>query len=211
MARVRMYYFNIYSETELLGSVKAETAIKAEEAAADICQKNGTDIHEFTAKRVTSSGAAEPMVVVEKSEGEITPTKEEAHTEENSANKTVTVDFSKAAEEPEPEKEKKPVKRDDDGTATEKQLATYADLKQIITKWDNAKRDGVRTKYSINTDGFMIVKAVAVTKDGTIRKRELIIGRGGAIRAYGKKPRGTEKLMIALKDVERFCFSEKEI
>lgn len=209
MARVRMYYFNIYSETELLGSVKAETAIKAEEAAADICQKNGTDIHEFTAKRVTSSGAAEPMVVVEKSEGEITPTKEEAHTEENSANKTVTVDFSKVSEEP--EKPRKHIKRDNNGLATEKQLDTYADLNRIVTKWDNAKRDGVRTKYFINEDGFLIANTIAITKNGTIRKRELIIGRGGAIRAYGKKPRGTEKLMVSIKDIEKFCFSEKEV
>lgn len=209
MARVRMYYFNIYSETELLGSVKAETAIKAEEAAADICQKNGTDIHEFTAKRVTSSGAAEPMVVVEKSEGEITPTKEESHTEENSANKTVTVDFSKVSEEP--EKPRKHIKRDNNGLATEKQLDTYADLNRIVTKWDNAKRDGVRTKYFINEDGFLIANTIAITKNGTIRKRELIIGRGGAIRAYGKKPRGTEKLMVSIKDVEKFCFSEKEV
>lgn len=209
MARVRMYYFNIYSETELLGSVKAETAIKAEEAAADICQKNGTDIHEFTAKRVTSSGAAEPMVVVEKSEGEITTSKEESHTEENSANKTVTVDFSKVSEEP--EKPRKHIKRDNNGLATEKQLDTYADLNRIVTKWDNAKRDGVRTKYFINEDGFLIANTIAITKNGTIRKRELIIGRGGAIRAYGKKPRGTEKLMVSIKDVEKFCFSEKEV
>lgn len=209
MAHVRMYYFNIYSETELLGSVKAETAIKAEEAAADICQKNGTDIHEFTAKRVTSSGAAEPMVVVEKSEGKITTSKEESHTEENSANKTVTVDFSKVSEEP--EKPRKHIKRDDNGLATEKQLDTYADLNRIVTKWDNAKRDGVRTKYFINEDGFLIANTIAITKNGTIRKRELIIRRGGAIRAYGKKPRGTEKLMMSIKDVEKFCFSEKEV
>lgn len=209
MAHVRMYYFNIYSETELLGSVKAETAIKAEEAAADICKKNGTDIHEFTAKRVTSSGAAEPMVVVEKSEGEITTSKEESHTEENSANKTVTVDFSKVSEEP--EKPRKHIKRDDNGLATEKQLDTYADLNRIVTKWDNAKRDGVRTKYFINEDGFLIANTIAITKNGTIRKRELIIGRGGAIRAYGKKPRGTEKLMVSIKDVEKFCFSEKGV
>lgn len=209
MARVRMYYFNIYSETELLGSVKAETTIKAEEAAADICQENGTDIHVFTAKRVTSSGAAEPMVVVEKSEGEITTSKEESHTEENSANKTVTVDFSKVSEEP--EKPRKHIKRDNNGLATEKQLDTYADLNRIVTKWDNAKRDGVRTKYFINEDGFLIANTIAITKNGTIRKRELIIGRGGAIRAYGKKPRGTEKLMVSIKDVEKFCFSEKEV
>lgn len=209
MARIRMYYFNVYSETELLGSIRAETAVRAEMAAADICQKNGLDIHVFTTKRVTSSEAAEPMVVVEKSEGEITTSKEESHTEENSANKTVTVDFSKVSEEP--EKPRKHIKRDDNGLATEKQLDTYADLNRIVTKWDNAKRDGVRTKYFINEDGFLIANTIAITKNGTIRKRELIIGRGGAIRAYGKKPRGTEKLMVSIKDVEKFCFSEKEV
>lgn len=209
MARIRMYYFNVYSETELLGSIRAETAVRAEMAAADICQKNGLDIHVFTTKRVTSSEAAEPMVVVEKSEGEITTSKEESHTEENSANKTVTVDFSKVPEEP--EKPRKHIKRDDNGLATEKQLDTYADLNRIVTKWDNAKRDGVRTKYFINEDGFLIANTIAITKNGTIRKRELIIGRGGAIRAYGKKPRGTEKLMVSIKDVEKFCFSEKEV
>ena len=227
----RNYYFNIYTtENELLGSVKAESTILAEELAADRCKEYGVDIHEFITRRVTAKEAGVSLEETLAARKESVHEEEKPATDEISTRGTLTVDFGtaepeeakeeeaeaeeqeqeqEAAEEPEAKPQPKQKKRKADGEGTEKQLEAYASLPQTVGKWDNAKRDGVRTKYTFNEEGHMIVKTMAITKDGMVRRRELIIGKGGAIHAYGKKPKGTEKLMRAIQDVEKFCYTEK--
>lgn len=225
----RNYYFNIYAtESELLGSVKAASTILAEEQAAELCKEHGVDIHEFIVRRVTAKEAGVSLEETLAARKESAREEEKPATDENSTRGTLTVDFStiepeeakeeeaeaeeqeqEATEEPEAKPQPKKKKRKADGEGTEKQLEAYASLPQLVGKWDNAKRDGVRTKYTFNEEGHMIVKTMAITKDGMTRRRELIIGKGGAIHAYGKKPKGTEKLMRAIQDVEKFCYTEK--
>ena len=194
MTRVRLYYFNIYSESQLLGSLKVESASKAISTAAELLR---VDPETLTSKRVTSSEAAAPVEAAPEAEEKTTQPDEKPSTEEISAKRQITVDFSKSSQS--------------DGQPTFKQLEAYNQLREDVLIWDNAIPESLKTVWKVTEDGVMIVKTQVTTKDNTIRKRKLVIRRGGAIHGYGKKPRGTEKLMTARADVIKYGFKESSL
>lgn len=194
MARVRLYYYNIYSESELLGYVKVESASKAISTAAELLR---VDPETLTSKRVTSSEAAAPVEAAPEAEEKTTQSEEEPSTDEISAKRQITVDFSKSSQS--------------DGQPTSKQLEAYNQLREDVLIWDNAIPESLKTVWKVTEDGVMIVKTQVTTKDNTIRKRKLVIRRGGAVHGYGKKPRGTEKLMTARADVIKYGFKESSL
>lgn len=196
MSDNRMYFFNIYRDGGLVGSVRAKTSLEAMALAAALLPAGS-----FKAKRVTSSQAGVSLEGASNKTEKVTSDSEKSSTDENQA--------KELAENPTDQEDTD--KNAISGQATEKQLQAYSDLKKSLIKWDNAKRDGVRTKFRVDENGLMIVRTMAITKDGMIRKRELIIGKGGGIRAYGTKPRGSRKLMVALNDVIKYCFTEKPV
>lgn len=194
MTRVRLYYFNIYSESQLLGSLKAESASKAISTAAELLR---VDPETLTSKRVTSSEAAAPVETAPESEEKTTQPDEKSSTDEISVKRQITVDFSKSSA--------------NEGQLTSKQLEAYNQLREDVLMWDNATPESLKTVWKVTEDGVMIVKTQVTTKDNTIRKRKLVIRRGGAIHGYGKKPRGSEKLMTAKADVIKYGFKESSL
>lgn len=194
MARVRLYYFNIYSESQLLGSLKVESASKAIYTAAELLR---VDPETLSSKRVTSSEAAAPVEAAPEPEEKTTQSEEKPSTEEISAKRQVTVDFSKSSA--------------NEGQPTEKQVETYEQLKQDVPVWDDAVPGSLQATWKVTEEGVMIVKTRVTTKSGMLRKRKLVIRRGGAIHGYGKKPRGTEKLMTAKADVIKYGFKESSL
>ena len=194
MARVRLYYYNIYSESELLGFIKAETASKAIATAADLRR---LDPETLTSKRVTSSEAVSPVEAVSEPEEKTTQPGEKPSTDEISAKRQISVDFSKSSQS--------------DGQPTSKQLEAYNQLREDVLMWDNGIPESLKTVWKVTEDGVMIVKTQVTTKDNMVRKRKLVIRRGGAIHGYGKKPRGTEKLMTAKADVIKYGFRETSL
>lgn len=194
MARVRLYYYNIYTETELLGFVKAETASKAISMAAELRHLSPETL---TSKRVTSSETASPVEALPEPEEKTTQSDEKPSTDEISAKREITVDFSKSPQS--------------DGQPTSKQLEAYNQLREDVLVWDNAVEDSLKTVWKVTEDGVMIVKTQVTTKDNMIHKRKLVIRRGGAIHGYGKKPRGSEKLMTAKADVIKYGFKESSL
>ena len=194
MARVRLYYFNIYSESQFLGSLKAESASKAISTAAELLR---VDPETLTSKRVTSSEAAAPVEAAPEPEEKTTQSEEKPSTEEISSKRQVTVDFSKSSA--------------NEGQPTEKQVEAYEQLKQDVPVWDDAVPGSLQTTWKVTEEGVMIVKTRVTTKSGMLRKRKLVIRRGGAIHGYGKKPRGTEKLMTAKADVIKYGFKESSL
>lgn len=194
MARIRLYYYNIYTETELLGFVKAETASKAIKVAAEL---RHLDPETLTSKRVTSSEAASPVDALPESEEKTTQEEEKPSTDEISAKRQVTVDFSKSSA--------------NEGQPTQKQLEAYEQLREDVLLWDEGVPESLKTVWKVTEEGVMIVKTQLTTKSGMLRKRKLVIRRGGAVHAYGKKPRGTEKLMTAKADVIKYGFKESSL
>lgn len=194
MTRVRLYYFNIYSESQLLGSLKVESASKAISTAAELLR---VDPETLTSKRVTSSEAAAPVEAAPEAEEKNYSVGGKPPIDEISAKRQVTVDFSKSSA--------------NEGQPTEKQVEAYEQLKQDVPVWDDAVPGSLKIAWQVIEEGIMIVKTRVTTKSGMLRKRRLVIRRGGAVHGYGKKPRGTEKLMTARADVIKYGFKESSL
>lgn len=84
-------------------------------------------------------------------------------------------------------------------------------MKQEVAGLDNIDPDSMKTTWCVDANGLMTVKIKYNLDTDTTRYRKLIIGRGGAVHGYGKKPRGTEKLMTSRKDVIKYCYKDEKI
>lgn len=187
----RLYYFNIYHNGNIAGSVRAASSTDAVAMATTILP-----VGSLKAKRVTQKEAVDPLEAQKKEEGKLSSEPEKSSTGENSPKKrTVEVDFSKSSAS--------------EGQPTEKQVEAYEKLKADVMRWDDGVDGSLSTVYKVESSGIMKVKTRLTMKSGNKRSRVIFIGKSGGLRAYGKKPRGTEKLMLALKDVIKFCFTEE--
>ena len=153
---------------------------------------------ELTAKRITKTEAVELENETFKNRDKL-PTQEEKPSTESTAR---------------PQRQSKaPITK-----PTEKQLEVYNNLKKTVLCWDEAIMKTIQTQYKLSEKtndehdaGDMLVSTSCETKTGMHRTRHLIIKRGGGIRGFGKKPRGTRKLMVALNDVVKYCYKDEPL
>lgn len=192
--RTRVYYYNMIKDGNVFGSVKCETSAQAKSIAANIL---GVPPESMSTKRVPASEAAAPVEYLRRSEEKTTHEEEEPSTGDTSPKRQVIVDFSKSSK--------------NEGQPNAKQMAAWAQLKHEVTDLDNIDPDSMKTTWCVDANGMMTVKIRYNLDAETIRYRKLIIGRGGAVHGYGKKPRGTEKLMTARMDVMKYCYKDVKI
>lgn len=192
--RIRVYYYNMIKDGNVFGSVKCETATQAKNIAANFL---GVSPESLSTKRVTISEAAAPVESLRKSEEKTTHDEKGRSTGDTSPKRQVIVDFSKSSKS--------------EGQPNAKQMAAWTQLEHEIADYDSIDSDSMRTTWCVDTNGLMTVKIRYCIDAETMRYRKLIIGRGGAVHGYGKKPRGTEKLMTARKDVIKYCYKDEKI
>lgn len=190
--RTRVYYYNIIKDGNVFGSVKCETSTQAKSVAADIL---GITTESLSTKRVPASEAAAPVESLRKSEEKTTHDEKGRSTGDTSPKRQVIVDFSKSSKS--------------EGQPNAKQMAAWTQMKQEVADLDRVNPDSMKTTWCVDVNGLMTVKIRYSLNTETTRYRKLIIGRGGAVHGYGKKPRGTEKLMTARKDVIKYCYRDE--
>ena len=192
--RIRLYYYNMIKDGNVFGSVKCETSTQAKNIAADIL---GVPPESLSTKRVPASEAAAPVESLRRSEEKTTYDEKGRSTGDTSSKRQVIVDFSKSSKS--------------EGQPNAKQMAAWTQMKQEVADLDNIDPDSMKTTWCVDANGLMTVKIRYNLNTETTRYRKLIIGRGGAVHGYGKKPRGTEKLMTARKDVIKYCYKDEKI
>ena len=192
--RIRVYYYNMIKDGNVFGSVKCETATQAKNIAANIL---GVSPESLSTKRVPVSEAAAPVESLRKLEEKTTHEEEKPSTGDISPKRQVIVDFSKSSKS--------------EGQPNAKQMAAWTQLKHDVADCDSVSLNSMKTTWCVDANGLMTVKIRYCIDAETMRYRKLIIGRGGAVHGYGRKPRGTEKLMTAKKDVLKYCYKDEKI
>lgn len=192
--RTRVYYYNIIKDGNVFGSVKCETSTQAKNIAANLL---GVAPESLSTKRVPSSEAAAPVESLRRSEEKTTHDEKGRSTGDTSPKRQVIVDFSKSSKS--------------EGQPNAKQMVAWTQLEHEIADYDSVDYNSMKTTWCVDANGLMTVKIRYNLDAETIRYRKLIIGRGGAVHGYGKKPRGTEKLMTAKKDVLKYCYKDEKI
>lgn len=192
--RIRVYYYNMIKDGNVFGSVKCETSAQAKNIAANIL---GVAPESLSTKRVPASKAAAPVESLRRSEEKTTRDEKGRSTGDTSPKRQVIVDFSKSSK--------------NEGQPNAKQMVAWAQLEHEIADYDSVDYNSIKTTWCVDVNGLMTVKIRYSLNTGITRYRKLIIGRGGAVHGYGKKPRGTEKLMTARKDVIKYCYKDEKI
>lgn len=178
----------------VFGSVKSETSAQAKNIAANIL---GVPSESLSTKRVPASEAAAPVESLRRSEEKTTHDEKGRSTGDTSPKRQVIVDFSKSSKS--------------EGQPNAKQMVAWTQLEHEIADYDSVDYNSMKTTWCVDANGLMTVKIRYNLNTETTRYRKLIIGRGGAVHGYGKKPRGTEKLMTARKDVIKYCYKDEKI
>lgn len=192
--RVRVYYYNVSQEGNLLGSVKCENATQAKAITAKILD---VDPESLSTRRVSSVVAAPPVELYKKPEEKTTHEEEKSSTGDTSPKRQVIVDFSKSSK--------------NEGQPNAKQMAAWAQLKQEVADSDSVSLNSIESVWYVDSNGLMQVSFSYFLNTTIMRVREVIIGRGGAVHGYGRKPRGTEKLLTVKKDVLKYCYKDEKI
>ncbi len=192
--RIRVYYYNMVKDGKVLGSVKCETATQAKAITAGIL---GVDPESLSTRRVSAVVAAPPVELSKEPEEKTTHEEEKPSTGDTSPKRQVIVDFSKSPKS--------------EGQPNAKQMAAWEQLKHEVADCDSVSLNSMKTTWCVGANGLMTVKIRYYIDAETMRYRKLIIGRGGAVHGYGKKPKGTEKLLTAKKDVLRYCYKDEKI
>ena len=192
--RIRVYYYNMVKDGKVLGSVKCENATQAKAIAAKIL---GVDPESLSTRRVSSVVAAPPVELCKKPEEKTTHEEEKSSTGDTSPKRQVIVDFSKSSK--------------NEGQPNAKQMAAWAQLKQEVADSDSVSLNSIESVWYVDSNGLMQVSFSYFLNTTIMRVREVIIGRGGAVHGYGRKPRGTEKLLTAKKDVLKYCYKDEKI
>ena len=192
--RTRVYYYNMVKDGKVFGSVKCENTTQAKAIAASIL---GVDPESLSTRRVSSVVAAPSVELYKEPEEKTTHEEEEPSTGDTSPKRQVIVDFSKSSK--------------NEGQPNAKQMAAWAQLKHDVADCDSVSLNSMKTTWCVDANGLMTVKIRYYIDAETMRYRKLIIGRGGAAHGYGRKPRGTEKLLTAKKDVLKYCYKDEKI
>lgn len=192
--RTRVYYYNMIKDGNVCGSVKCETSTQAKNIAANIL---GVTPEALSTKRVPASEAAAPVESLRRSYEKTTQDEKGRSTGDASPKRQVIVDFSKSSKS--------------EGQPNARQMVAWEQLKHEVADLDDIDPNSMKTTWCVDANGLMTVKIRYNLDAEIIRYRKLIIGRGGAVHGYGKKPRGTEKLMTAKKDVMKYCYKDEKI
>lgn len=192
--RIRVYYYNMVKDGKVLGSVKCENATQAKAIAAKIL---GVDPESLSTRRVSAVVAAPPVELSKESEEKTTHEEEEPSTGDTSPKRQVIVDFSKSSKS--------------EGQPNAKQIAAWTQLKHEVADYDSVSLNSIESVWYVDSNGLMQISFSYSLNATIMRVREVIIGRGGAVHGYGRKPRGTEKLLTAKKDVLKYCYKDKKI
>lgn len=192
--RIRAYYYNMVKDGKVLGSVKCENATQAKVITAIIL---GVDPESLSTRRVSSVVAASPLELYKKPEEKTTHEEEKSSTGDTSPKRQVIVDFSKSSK--------------NEGQPNAKQMAAWAQLKQEVADSDSVSLNSIESVWYVDSNGLMQVSFSYFLNTTIMRVREVIIGRGGAVHGYGRKPRGTEKLLTVKKDVLKYCYKDEKI
>lgn len=190
--RIRLYYYNMIKDGNVFGSVKCETSAQAKNIAAIIL---GVAPESLSTKRVTASEAAAPVDSLRRFEEKTTHDEKGRSTGDTSPKRQVIVDFSKSSKS--------------EGQPNAKQMAAWTQMKQEVADHDSVSLNSIESVWYVDSNGLMQVSFSYFLNATIMRVREVIIGRGGAVHGYGKKPRGTEKLMTARKDVIKYCYKDE--
>lgn len=190
--RIRLYYYNMIKDGNVFGSVKCETSAQAKNIAAIIL---GVAPESLSTKRVTASEAAAPVDSLRRFEEKTTHDEKGRSTGDTSPKRQVIVDFSKSSKS--------------EGQPNAKQMAAWTQMKQEVADHDSVSFNSIESVWYVDSNGLMQVSFSYFLNATIMRVREVIIGRGGAVHGYGKKPRGTEKLMTARKDVIKYCYKDE--
>ncbi len=151
----------------------------------------------LSTRRVSAVVAAPPVELSKEPEEKTTHEEEKPSTGDTSPKRQVIVDFSKSPKS--------------EGQPNVKQMAAWAQLKHEVADCDSVSLNSMKTTWCVDANGLMTVKIRYYIDAETMRYRKLIIGRGGAVHGYGKKPKGTEKLLTAKKDVLKYCYKDEKI
>lgn len=192
--RIRVYYYNMVKDGKVLGSVKCETATRAKAITASIL---GVDPESLSTRRVSAVVAAPPVELYKKPEEKTTHEEEKSSTGDTSPKRQVIVDFSKSSK--------------NEGQPNAKQMAAWAQLKHEVADSDSVSLNSIESVWYVDSNGLMQVSFSYFLNTTIMRVRKVIIGRGGAVHGYGRKPRGTEKLLTAKKDVLKYCYKDEKI
>ena len=192
--RIRAYYYNMVKDGKVLGSVKCENATQAKAITAIIL---GVDPESLSTRRVSSVVAASPVGLYKKSEEKTPHEEEKSSTGDTSPKRQVIVDFSKSSK--------------NEGQPNAKQMAAWVQLKHEVADSDSVSLNSIESVWYVDSNGLMQVSFSYFLNTTIMRVREVIIGRGGAVHGYGRKPRGTEKLLTAKKDVLKYCYKDEKI
>lgn len=192
--RIRVYYYNMVKDGKVLGSVKCETATRAKAITASIL---GVDPESLSTRRVSAVVAAPPVELYKKPEEKTTHEEEKSSTGDTSPKRQVIVDFSKSSKS--------------EGQPNAKQMTAWTQLEHEIADYDSVDYNSMKTTWRVDANGLMTVKIRYSLNTTIMRVRKVIIGRGGAVHGYGRKPRGTEKLLTAKKDVLKYCYKDEKI
>lgn len=190
--RIRVYYYNMIKDGNVFGSVKCETSAQAKNIAANIL---GITPESLSTKRVPASEAAAPVESLRRSEEKTTRDEKGRSTGDTSPKRQVIVDFSKSSKS--------------EGQPNAKQMAAWTQMKQEVADHDSVSLNSIESVWYVDSNGLMQVSFSYFLNATIMRVREVIIGRGGAVHGYGKKPRGTKKLMTARKDVIKYCYKDE--
>ena len=189
--RIRVYYYNMVKDGKVLGSVKCENATQAKAITAKIL---GVDPESLSTRRVSAVVAAPPVELYKEPEEKTTHEEEEPSTGDTSPKRQVIVDFSKS-----------------EGQPNGKQIAAWTQLKHEVADYDSVSLNSIESVWYVDSNGLMQISFSYSLNATIMRVREVIIGRGGAVHGYGRKPRGTEKLLTAKKDVLKYCYKDEKI
>jgi hypothetical protein len=192
--RIRAYYYNMVKDGKVLGSVKCENATQAKAITAIIL---GVDPESLSTRRVSAVVAAPPVELYKKPEENTTHEEEKSSTGDTSPKRQVIVDFSKSSK--------------NEGQPNAKQMAAWAQLKHEVADSDSVSLNSIESVWYVDSNGLMQVSFSYFLNTTIMRVREVIIGRGGAVHGYGRKPRGTEKLLTVKKDVLKYCYKDEKI
>lgn len=192
--RIRVYYYNMVKDGKVLGSVKCETATQAKAITADIL---GVDPESLSTRRVSAVVAAPPVELSKEPEEKTIHEEEKPSTGDTSPKRQVIVDFSKSSKS--------------EGQPNTKQMAAWEQLKHEVADFDSVSLNSIESVWYVDFNGLMQVSFSYFLNTTIMRVREVIIGRGGAVHGYGRKPRGTEKLLTAKKDVLKYCYKDEKI
>lgn len=192
--RTRVYYYNMIKDGNVFGSVKCETSTQAKNIAANLL---GVTPEALSTKRVPASEAAAPVESLMRSQEKTTQAEKGRSTGDASPKRQVIVDFSKSSKS--------------EGQPNAKQMVAWEQLKHEVADHDSVSLNSIESVWYVDSNGLMQVSFSYFLNVTIMRVREVIIGRGGAVHGYGKKPRGTEKLMTAKKDVLKYCYKDEKI